>query len=114
VQLGGVSLASSRNTQSGPDATDVASALDHFQKELGGPIELLVTLKGRGKFSSLTVVATLYQDELERQVRRPWVSASVNSKAYAGGDFSQVLLSSLYELDKECYRQEVGISPIRR
>jgi hypothetical protein len=88
--------------------------MTHFVAELGGPIELLVTVKGRGKFSSLTVTATLFEDELARQARRPWVSANVNSKAFAGGDFSQVLLSSLYELDKECYRQEVGISPIRR
>lgn len=107
-------MASSRDTLNGPDWRDVAAAVDQFQEDWGGFVALTISLSGKGKFRTLTILATVSERPVSLADRQPSASASVNSKAFGAGDFSQALLSALYELDKEVYRQTVGVSPIRR
>jgi len=62
----------------------------------------------------MTVVASLYASQEAIGVAKPLASASVALPGTKGMDTAAAALAALYELDKEIYRREIGISPIGR
>lgn len=89
-------------------------AANEFSRDWGGTVKILLSPYGSDKMPSMTVIAQLYADQQAAMDRKPLASASVNLNGGAGGALSAAALSALYELDKEIYRREIGISPIRR
>lgn len=99
-----------RMTQNGPDWRDVTSAALHYAEMWGKTVAIVLRPGGTGPHPVLTVVAQAYNFRSEVGVVQPWASASVAMPASGVGDLSAAALSALYELDKEVYRRETGIS----
>jgi hypothetical protein len=93
-----------------PDWKDVVRAADHYAAELGGTIAVLLRPYGSQRQPAMTVVAELRYPRGENGEARPSVSASVQLTGGEGGALSAACLSALYELDREVYRRETGIT----
>lgn len=108
-QKGVIPLASSRDTQNGPDWKDVARAAQEYAQQWQGVVTLSLRPYGTGKHSKMTVIAQLWPEVAAIGVVPPLASASVNLPGNAAGDTDVALLLALYELDKEVYRREIGM-----
>lgn len=107
-------MASSRGTLNGPDWKDVVGAAQAFAQDWSGVVTLSLRPAGTLKNPILTIVAQLWADQRSVGVVRPLASASVSMPGSGVGDIHAAALSALYELDKEIYRREIGVSPIGR
>lgn len=107
-------MASSRNTSNGPDWKDVVRAANEYAREWGGVVTIVLSPYGSDKLPAMTVIARLYADQTAAMGAKPLASASVSLNGGAGGALSAAALSALYELDKELYRQQIGVSGLRR
>lgn len=107
-------MASSRETSNGPDWMDVVQAAHEFGKDWNGVVTVTLRPSGTLKDPVITVFAHLYADYRASWAQKPLASSSVLLSGKQGGDIAAAALSALYELDKEIYRQEIGVSPIRR
>jgi len=105
-------LASRVGTSNGPDWTDVTRAALDYTRTWNGTVVLLLKPYGTDKKPEMTVEAHLYADQRAVTEAKPLASASVSIRTAPGGGLEAACLGALYELDKQVYRQEMGISPI--
>jgi len=103
-------LASSRDTQNGPDWKDVARALLDFERTLDCSIS--VTVKAAGSFRTplLLMQAAAWGHATDSQEAKLLASASVSMPGAGAGDIAAALLLLGYELDKEAYRRQEGMT----
>jgi len=85
-----------------------------FGKDWQGSVRIVLSPYGSETRPAMTVVAHLYADEKAAMGAKPLASASVSLDGGGAGALSAAALSALYELDKEIYRREIGVSPPRR
>jgi len=107
-------LASKQGTSNGPDWKDVTRAALEYMRDWNGVVTVSLRPYGTDKQPGMTVVAQLWADQKSVGAVAPLASASVSLSAYGASGTSAAALASLYELDKEVYRREMGVSPIRR
>jgi len=105
-------LASRLGTSNGPDWQDVTRAALDYAETWGGAVTIHLRPYGTQKDPRMTVVASLYADQAAVGVLKPLASASVALPGGTAGGTSAAALLALYELDKEIYRREIGLSPI--
>jgi hypothetical protein len=110
---GGVPLASKLDRLNGPDWRDVATAAREYAEQWNGCVTIVLSPYGSEKDPRWTVEARVYADRKAVGVAKPLGSSSVNCGQIGVGDIPAAALSALYELDKEMYRREIGISHIR-
>jgi hypothetical protein len=91
---------------------DVCRAAAEYSQTWNGIVTLSLRPFGTDKKPDMCVVAQLYAEQKAIGVAKPLASASVSIRASGGGDIAAVCLGALYELDKQVYRQEMGLSPI--
>lgn len=88
-------------------------AANSFAEDWGGPVTITLSPYGTDNRPGLSLTAALWAERSAIGVRKPLASASVSMEAGSAGDISTAALSVLYELDKEIYRREIGVSAIR-
>jgi hypothetical protein len=106
-------LAPSRDTLNGPDWKDVTSAANHFARDWGAFVGVVMRPSGSDRHPVLTMVACVWGELRDVGVAPPLVSASVSMPGSGAGDMCAAALSALYELDKQMYRQTIGLPPPR-
>jgi len=84
----------------------------YMAQELGGTVAIMLHPYGSEKKPQMTVVAGFWAERSHVGVHKPLISASVNLSTSGVGGTSAACLLALYELDKEAYRREIGVSPI--
>lgn len=103
-------MASSRDTSNGPDWKDVTRALLDFQRSWEHPITIRLVPSGTFKFPKLTMQACAWSEDPESPAATCLAYASVSMPGNGAGDLCAALLLLGYELDKDVYRREMGIS----
>lgn len=91
----------------------MVSATKQFSQDWNGCVTISLRPYGTFEDPKMTVVAQLWADQKAVGVAKPLASASVLLSTNGGGGTSAACLLALYELDKEVYRREVGVSAIR-
>lgn len=105
-------MAQSRGSSNGPDWKDVARAMLSFEESLSCTIRFTVRAGGTWKAPQLFMVATAEGTAGAPLAAKPLGSASVSMPGVGAGDLCAALLSLGYELDKDAYRKNEGLSSI--
>lgn len=109
--MGGVSLASSRDTSNGPAWTDCCLAAYELESEWEQPVLVSLTFAGKATKPELVLVAKSYNLDAASGGLRLLGCASVSMSSGQHMSLEGALLRLLFELDADLYRRDVGICP---
>lgn len=99
---GGVLLAASRDSLSGPDAMDVAIALAAIQDVYGVSVTILVSHGGRFGSGGLSLQAVASSAQVGRSGRVPSVSRRHRYPNDESKTLEGALFKLVYELERDC------------
>lgn len=110
TQKGATPLASNRDTSNGPDWRDVAAAAKHFAREWEAEVKIWAELRTCGSQPHIVWIAEARELGVKTQEAKCLGSASVSMLTRGAGGTDAVLLLLLYELDRDIYRNVIGVS----